>query len=121
MTASNPNQSPTKTVPVQFTLRSLLLAFVIVWSAMAVVNGADNLRTWPQGDQQIRTYHPHPALSLSLPRCAGQGEGTVESAARLKSRYGSRAKCRTLRYNYRTRSGVFWRFRVVRRDVQSRD
>ena len=35
------------------------------------------------GERQIRIYHPHPALSLATARCAGQGEGTVESAARL--------------------------------------
>ena len=36
------------------------------------------------GERQMRIYHPHPALSPRYSRCAGQGEGTVESAARLK-------------------------------------
>ena len=46
--------------------------------------GAVGLR-FALGERQIRIYHPHPALTLATARCAGQGEGTVESAVRLSA------------------------------------
>ena len=55
------------------------------------------------GERQIRIYHPHPAHCLATARCAGQGEGTFESAVRLNHRptilCASSASRRSLRLN----------------------